>query len=185
LDRLILVDVDEHVSRCEVLGISHVRYTCRTVNRVIAALLVSCAFLSFANAEETSFQRIHVPDAKGKPTKGVLTFSDQQEAVVIRPAKGNAVTIPYREVDKFVYEYTKKHHVTEAAIATAPIGVGAIEMARKSPYHWLEINYHVGNVPRIYILRMDNRECLPILEAVKKHTAKDPEILGNADKRKK
>ena len=155
------------------------------MNRVTTAVLVLCAFIPFGNAEQTSFQRIHVPDPKGKPTKAVLSFDDQEQAVVIRPAKGNPVTIPYSSVDKFVYEYTKKHHVTEGRIATAPIGIGAIEMARKSRFHWLEINYHLAEVPKLYILRMDSHEYLPILQAVKKHTGKDPEILGNADKRKK
>lgn len=115
----------------------------------------------------------------------VLTFSDQNKAIEIQPAKGGSKTIPFSTIDKFVYEYTKKHHVSEATLATAPIGVGVVAMARKSRSHWLEIDYHDQDIPKMYVVRMDKRNYLRILEAVKKHTGKDAEILGNADKRRK
>jgi hypothetical protein len=38
-------------------------------------------------------------------------------------------------------------------------------------------------VPRTFVLRMDKHDYLRILDAVKTHTGKDAEILGNADKR--
>jgi hypothetical protein len=41
------------------------------------------------------------------------------------------------------------------------------------------------DVPKLYVLRMDKRNYLRILESIKRHTGKDAEILGNADKRKK
>lgn len=155
------------------------------MNKILSALLVVCTFITFGAAEETSFQRIHVPDDKGKPVSAVLIFSDQNNAIVVQPAKGNPVTIPYSAIDKFVYEYTKKHQLNSRTLATAPVGVGLIAMARKSRSHWLEIDYHVQNVPKLCVLRMDKRNYLRILESIKRHTGKDAEILGNADKRKK
>ncbi len=154
------------------------------MNKFLSALLV-CLCVSFGMAEETSFHRIHVPDPDGKAVNAVLTFSDQNKAVEIQPSKGGSKTIPFSAIDKFVYEYTKKHHVSEATLATAPIGVGVVAMARKSRSHWLEIDYHDQDIPKTYVVRMDKRNYLRILEAVKKHTGKDAEILGNADKRKK
>ena len=133
-------------------------------------------------AEETSFHRVTVPDTKGHQAKAVLTFSDKDKAIEVRPAKGNAVTIPYDEIDKFSYQFTKKHRVTEGTVLTAPIG-GAFVMLTKSKSHWLEINYHDQDLPKVFVLRMDKHNYLRILDAIKAHTDKDAEVLGNADKR--
>ncbi len=140
------------------------------------------AVVTLGLAEETSFSRVAVPDSKGKQTKAVLTFSDEHKAVEVRPVKGPSVSIPYAEIDKFSYEYTQKHRVNEESIFTAPIG-GAIIMLTKAKSHWLQIDYHVGNLPKSFVLRMDKHEYIRILDAVKAHTGKDAEVLGNADKR--
>jgi hypothetical protein len=161
------------------------RYTFKTVNKTPSSLLLICTLVIFSAAEETSFHRIHVPDAKGSPVNAVLTFSDQQKAIIISPAKGNPITIPYASIDNFVYEYTRKHHVSEKTIATAPLGVGAVAMIRKSRNHWLRIDYHQQELPKVYVVRMDKKNYLRILDAVKAHTGKDAEVLGNADKRRK
>jgi hypothetical protein len=134
-------------------------------------------------AEETSFSRVAVPDSKGRQIKAVLTFSDDHKAVEVHPTKGTAVSIPYGEIDKFSYEYTKKHRINEESVFAAAVGVGAIVMLTKSKSHWLEIDYHEGDLPKSFVLRMDKHEYIRILDAVKAHTGKDAEILGNADKR--
>lgn len=133
-------------------------------------------------AEETSFHRVAAPDSKGKLSKAVLTFSDDHKAVEVQPAKSPTVSIPFSEIDKFTYEYTKKHRINEESVFTAPVG-GAIVMLTKSKSHWLKIDYREGNLPKSFVLRMDKHEYLRILEAVKAHTGKDAEVLGNADKR--
>lgn len=133
-------------------------------------------------AEETSFGRVAAPDSKGKLVKAVLTFSDDHKAVEVQPAKTPAVSIPYSEIDKFTYEYTKKHRINEESVFTAPVG-GAIVMLTKSKSHWLKIDYRQDNLTKSFVLRMDKHEYLRILEAVKAHTGKDTEVLGNADKR--
>jgi len=155
------------------------------VKKIAFVLLVTLLLVSLGHAEETSFQRVKVPDAKGNQIKAVLTFSDNDKAVEVRPVRGDAVTIPYAQIDKCSYEYTKKHRITEGTIATAPVGVGAIAMLTKSKSHWLEIDYHDQDSSKVFVFRMDKHEYVRILEAVKNHTGKDAEILGNADKRKK
>ena len=142
-------------------------------------MLLAC---TFGVADETSFNRVAAPDSKGKLSKAVLTFSDEHKAVEVQPAKGAVVSISYAEIDKFSYEYTKKRRVNEESILTAPVG-GAIVMLTKSKSHWLQIHYHQGDVPRSYVVRMDKHEYIRILDAVKAHTGKDAEVLGNADKR--
>jgi hypothetical protein len=157
------------------------RYTSKTVKKTASSLLVLLA-CTFGLAGETSFNRVAAPDSKGKLIKAVLTFSDEHKAVEVHPAKGSLVSIPYSEIDKFSYEYTKKHRVSEGSILTAPVG-GAIFMLTKSKSHWLQIDYHESNVPKSYVVRMDKHEYIRILDAVKAHTGKEPQVLGNADKR--
>lgn len=161
------------------------RYTSKTVKRIFPLLLLTFAFSVHGLADETSFDRIHVPDTKGRPVKAVLTFSDERKAVEIQPAKGPSLEIPFQNIDKFVYEYTQRHRVNEGTIITAPIGVGAAAMMTKERNHWLEIDYRKENVPMTYVIHMDKHNYLRVLDAVKKHTGMDAEVVGNADKRKR
>ncbi len=147
----------------------------------ILLLIVSLGALTFA--EDASFDRIDVPDSRGRQVKAVLTFSDAHQAVEVEPLKGPTVSIPYAEIYKFAYEYTKRHRVNEESIFSAAIGVGAVVMLTKAKSHWLEIDYREGDVPKSFVLRMDKRDYIHILDAVKDHTGKDAEVLGNADKR--
>ena len=57
-------------------------------------------------------------------------------------------------------------------------------MLTKSKSHWLQIDYRQQDLPKQYVLRMDKHDYLHILDAIKAHTGKDAEILGNADKRR-
>ena len=92
-------------------------------------------------AVDQSFSRVKVPDLKGKPVNALLTFSDQNQAVEIRPTKAAALTIPYSRIYKFSYEYTKRHRVSEGTLATAPLGIGALMMLTKGRSHWLQVDY--------------------------------------------
>lgn len=158
-----------------------VRYTAKTVRK---AVLLLCAFCcSLCLAEETSFHRVKVPEAKGGQITAVLTFSDKENAVEIQPVKGNPVSIPYASIEKFSYEFTKRHRINTGTVITAPLGVGAVAMVTKARVHWLEIDYRDQDVVKSYVVRMDKKNYIRILDAIKAHTGKDPEILGNADKR--
>ena len=152
------------------------------MKRIISLILAILLAVTAGVAQETSFSRVAVPDARGRQTKAVLTFSDDHKAVEVRPAKGASLSIPFGEIDKFSYEYTKRHRINEESVFTAPVG-GAIVMLTKAKSHWLEIDYHEGDMPKSFVLRMDKHEYLRILDAVKAHTGRDAEILGNADKR--
>ena len=157
------------------------RYTFKAVRKILLLLVVLLA-ATVSVAEDDSFTRVAAPDSKGKLSRAVLTFSDSHKAIEVQPVKGDVKSIPYDQIGKFSYEYTKKRRINEESIFTAPVG-GAVVMLTKSKSHWLEIHYHEGNVPRLYVLRMDKREYIRILDAVKAHTGKDAEVLGNADKR--
>lgn len=148
--------------------------------KYLSVAVLACALCT---AEETSFQHIKVPDAKGREVSAVLTFSDSRKAVEVHPEKGKNVSIPYAAIDKFSYEFTKHHRVNEGTIVTAPIGIGAVAMLTKSRAHWLEIDYKDQDLMKAYVIRMDKNNYIRILDAIKAHTGKDAEILGNANKR--
>jgi LmbE family N-acetylglucosaminyl deacetylase len=120
-------------------------------------------FTALGLAEETSFRRVWVPNQKGQQIKAVLTFSDQDKAIEIRPAKGTTVNIPYDHIDKCEYEFTD-----------------ALMGAKN---HWLEIHYRDQELPKVFVLLMDEHEYLHILDALKAHAGMDAEVLGNAKKR--
>lgn len=155
------------------------------VRKILRFALFFLLAMSVSYAEDVTFPHIRVTDPKGREINATLTFSDHNKAIVIRPAKGDAVSIPYSEIDRCAYEYTKHHRVSETSIATAPLGIGAVMMLTKSKSHWLEIDYEEQNIRKLYVLRMDKHDYLRILDALEAHTGKNAEILGNADKRRR
>jgi hypothetical protein len=135
--------------------------------RILSVLLLTFALATLGFAEESSFRGVKVPNLKGKHIKAVLTFSDKDKAVEVRPIKGDAVTIPYSQIDKCSYEYTSVRTIT----------------LTKAKAHWLEINYHDQDARKVFVVLMDKHNYLRILDALKTHTGNDAEILGNARKR--
>jgi hypothetical protein len=132
-------------------------------------------------AEETAFNGVKLADAKGKQADARLIFSDTNKNVVLRVADRDFVAIPYDQLDKFSYEYTKKHRITQGAVVmVASLGAGAIVMLTKSKSHWLYIDFHEQGVPKSLVLRMDKKEYKRIFEAVKTHTGKEVEFVGDA-----
>jgi hypothetical protein len=153
------------------------------MKRMIAVLLVLLVTVNLGVAEEAAFRGVKLADAKGKQADASLIFSDNNKNVAVRVADRDFVTIPYDQIDKFSYEYTKKHRITQGAVVmVASLGAGAIVMLTKSKSHWLYIDYHEQNVPKSVVLRMDKNEYKKIFEAVKTHTGKDVEFLGDAKK---
>ncbi len=133
------------------------------MKRIVCAFLWILFAAALGFADETSFNHVKMPNQKGKDIKAVLTFSDRDKAIEVRPAKGDPATIPYSKIDKCAYEYS--------------IGL----MGEKQ--YWLEIHYHEQDAPKVFVLLMDSRNYLRILDALKAHTGIDAEILGNAKKR--
>src|SRR5713101_6330906 len=165
---------------CRSIGSTHVK-------RVISVLLIAFVVSNVTMAEETAFSRVKLADAKGKQADARLIFSDNNKNVVVRVADRDFVTVAYDQIDKFSYEYTKKHRITQGAVVmVASLGAGAIVMLTKSKSHWLYIDFHEQNAPKTVVLRMDKKEYKNIFDAVKTHTGKEVEFLGDAkDKSKK
>ena len=139
--------------------------------------------LKISLADETAFTGVKLADAKGKQADARLIFSDANSNMVVRVADRDVVLIPYSQLDKFSYEYTKKHRITQGAIVmVASLGAGAIVMLTKSKSHWLYIDYQEQNVAKSIVLRMDKNEYKKIFDAVKQHTGKEVEFLADAKK---
>ncbi len=151
------------------------------MKRIIAVLLTALVLGNLSMAEETAFNGVKLADAKGKQADARLIFSDNNKNVVLRVADQDFVAIPYNQLDKFSYEYTKKHRITQGAVVmVASLGAGAIVMLTKSKSHWLYIDFHEQGVPKSLVLRMDKKEYKRIFEAVKTHTGKEVEFVGDA-----
>jgi hypothetical protein len=141
---------------------------------------------SLSVAQDADFRGVKLADAKGKQADANLIFSDTNKDLVVRVADRDVITIPYDQLDKFTYEYTKKHRITAGALVmVASLGAGAVVMMTKSKSHWLYIDYQEQNAPKTAVLRMDKGEYKKIIAAVPVHTGKEVQDLGNAGKKKK
>jgi len=157
------------------------------MKRITCALVIIVLMvIPFCVAEDTTFDLVKLADAKGRQTNATLIFSDANKTVVVRVADHDVVIIPYDQVDKFSYEYTKKHRIgTGAIVMVASLGAGAIVMLTKSKSHWLDIHYREKDVAKTVTLRMSKKDYTNILEAAKIHTGKEVEMLGNANAKAK
>ena len=156
------------------------------MKKMLSVLLTGLFLCGVTFGDDAVFSKVKVADPTGKQVDARLVFSDTNKNVVVRVAERDFVTVPYEQVDKFSYEYTKKHRITQGAIVmVASLGVGAIVMLTKSKSHWLYIDFHEQNAPKSVVLRMDKNEYKKILEAVKTHTGKDVEMLQDEKGKKK
>jgi hypothetical protein len=156
------------------------------MKRAIAICLMIFTSLSLSVAEETTFRGVKVVDARNKQADANLIFNDTDKKLVVRVADRDFMTIPYDQLDKASYEYTKKHRITAGALVMiASLGAGAVVMLTSSKSHWLYVDYREQNVPKTLVLRMDKKDYKDIMAAYPAHTGKEVENLGKAQKKSK
>src|SRR5258708_18978943 len=156
------------------------------MKKMLSVLLTGLFLCGVAFGDDATFSKVKVAGPSGKQVEARLVFSDTNKNMVVRVAERDFGTVPYDQVDKVSYEYTKKHRITQGAIVmVASLGAGAIVMLTKSKSHWLYINFHEQNAPKSVVLRMDKNEYKKILEAVVNHTGKDVEMLQDEKGKKK
>jgi hypothetical protein len=149
------------------------------VKMVLAVLIVLCT-VNVALGDDIAYRDVKLADAKGKQAEATLIFSESNKAILVRVADRDFATIPYDKIDKFSYEYSKKHRITQGAIVmVASLGAGAVVMLTKSKSHWLYIYYHQDSGPSSLVLRMDKKDYKKILDTAKAQTGKQVEFLGN------
>jgi hypothetical protein len=149
------------------------------MKKIACVILMTLALSSSGLADESVFN-VKLADAKGSQANAQLILSDTSKSLDVRVADRDVVTVPYDNVDKFSYEYSKKHRITQGAIVmVASLGVGAVVMLTKSKSHWLYIDFHEQNAPKTVVLRMDKKNYKDICQSIKTHTGKDVLMLGD------
>ena len=101
-------------------------------SKMIAALLIVFGLTNLSLADETAFTGVKLADAKGKQADARLIFSDANSNIVVRVADRDVVLIPYNQLDKFSYEYTKKHRITQGAVVKLCFFVYSVRTCRLS-----------------------------------------------------
>jgi hypothetical protein len=148
---------------------------------VVAVLMTTFNSLSFA--EDVVFGHCKLADAKGKQADAALVFSDSGNSVIVRVADHDLATIPYANIDKVSYEYTKKHRIaTGAVVMVFSLGAGAVVMLTKSKSNWLYIDFHEQDAKKTIVLKLEKKDVQKVFAATKTHTGKEVIDLGNAGK---
>jgi hypothetical protein len=149
---------------------------------IVLAILLGANSLGYA--EDTVFGNVKLADAKGKQADAKLIFSDSTKSVVVRVSDHDLAAIPYDNLDKLSYEYTKKHRITTGAIVMIfSLGAGAVVMLTKSKSNWLYIDYHEQDASKkTIVLKLEKKDLEKIFASAKTHTGKDVIDLGNGGK---
>lgn len=139
---------------------------------VTASLLVlGC---TFAAADDVVFHRTQLVDGKNHSTQADLVFNGSARTLSVRSSNQVVAEVPYDNIDKISYEYSKHHRVKQGAIImAASLGAGGIVMLTKSKSHWLYVDYKDNGVPKSIVLRMDKKEYKNILTTAREQTGKE------------
>ena len=147
----------------------------RMLSFVLSALFLSGVTLG----EDAMFNKVKVADPTGKQVDAHLVFSDANKNLVVRLVDRDLVTVNYDQVDKFSYEYTKKHRLSQAvALGMISPGTGIIVAFTKSKNHWLDIDFHDQNAASTVVLKLDKSDYQKVCDAAKTHTGKEVLALG-------
>jgi hypothetical protein len=149
------------------------------------ALALLLAFPTLGQAENVSFPHCKLADAKGTQAKATLTFDDATKEVAIKLDGRDAVSIPYVDLDKISYEYSRKHRITTGAflLAVTPFGVGGLVMLSKSKSHWLSVDFHDQEGKRTVVLKLDKYDIHAVFDAFRTHAGKDVVNVGETGKK--
>jgi hypothetical protein len=132
---------------------------------------------------DVTFGNVKLADPKGRLTGAALIFSDSTKSVLVRVSGRDVASIPYANVDKLSYEYTKKHRITSGAIVMVfSLGAGAVVMLTKSKSNWFYIDYHDKDSKELIVLKLEKKDLPTIFQAAKDHAGKEVVNLGDAGK---
>jgi hypothetical protein len=148
---------------------------------IVVAIVLATGNLSYA--ADTTFGSVKLADAKGKQADAKLIFSDSTKNLVVRVSDHDLVSIPYENLDKLSYEYTKKHRVTTGAVVMIfSLGAGAVVMLTESKSNWLYIDYHEQDAKKTIVLKLEKKDLQKVFDTAKAQTGKEVINLGNGGK---
>jgi hypothetical protein len=151
------------------------------LSRRLLTSLVILILSRLAPAADISFPKTKLADPKGQQTPANLIFEEGTKSLLVRTRDVTVAEIPYSNIDKLSYDYSKRHRITSGAIVmVASIGAGAIVMLTKSKSHWFTVDYHEGTVPKSLVLRLHKDEYKKVLETAKAQTGKDITFIKDA-----
>jgi hypothetical protein len=99
------------------------------------------------------------------------SYSAIPASLVVRVADHDLAAIPYGNLDKLSYEYTKKHRITTGAVVMIfSLGAGAVVMLTKSKSNWLYTDFHEQDSKKTVVLKLEKKDLQRIFAAAKTHT---------------
>lgn len=148
------------------------------------ALALLLSFPSRGYTEDVSFVNCKLADAKGTQTKAALSFNDAANSIAIQVLGHASIAIPYANLDKVSYQYSKKHRITTGAIlmALTPFGAGGLVMLTKSKSNWLYVDFHDQDGKETVVLKLERRDLVAISNAFKTHAGRDVVDLAGSGK---
>jgi hypothetical protein len=125
-------------------------------------------------ADDVTFHKSRYSSAK-EPREADVSLTITDSKMLIRGTKENGlkIEIPYSSIDSMAYEVAARHRVGEGAgVALLSPGAGFVLMATKTKSHWLDIDYHEGEVKQLTILRLDKSEYKDVIATLEARTGK-------------
>lgn len=145
----------------------------------LTQLLLLIGLAVYAAADDSTFRTVQFPSAKGSLTNASLIFNDVDKQVEVKVSDGRAFTVPYGQIDKISYEFTKKHRLKQGVgIGMISPATGAIIALTKSKNHWLEFDFHDQSSPKVLIVKLDKNDYHKVCDATRAHTGKEVDTLG-------
>lgn len=141
---------------------------------LFCVLMVLAMPLLARGADDVTFHKARYSTVKEPRESDVsLTVTDSKMLIQGTKENGLKIEIPYSSIDSISYEVAARHRVGEGAgVASLSPGVGFVLMATKTKSHWLDIDYHVGDIKQLTILRLDKSEYKNVIAALEARTGK-------------
>ena len=151
------------------------------LNKTAVVILTILLAAELSAADAVSFHDTRIVDKKQTQVHADLIFNPDSRSITLRVADNNYAQIPYDAIDKFSYQFSKKHRFMEGALVmVAWIPAGLVVMATKSKSHWLYIDYKQDGVPTELVVRLHKREYKRVLETAQRETGKNVENIQEA-----
>jgi hypothetical protein len=149
----------------------------KTAVVVLTILLAGVA----SAADAVAFHDTRIVDKKQRQIHADLIFNPDSRLMILRVADSNYAQVPYDAIDKFSYEFSKKHRITEGALVmVAWVPAGLVVMATKSKSHWLYVEYKQDGVSKELVVRLHKHEYKKVLETAQRETGKNVENIQEA-----
>jgi hypothetical protein len=154
--------------------------------RIHALALVTALLSSLASAApgDKKFQkaRLSVLDGKDRETNISLELTDVAVVIAGRERERPEIHIPYASIDRLLYEFAQHRRVSEGAVVAAisPVA-GLVTMLTKTKSHWLSIQHHQDNEPKVTVLRLHKDEYKAVLAELEARSGRTVDAVAASE----